>query len=214
MPRKRRGGRIPQRKAPKRETYSKVLIACEGSKTEPFYFQDLVHSRCINPANIHIDGSGGSSPISVVEKGINEYKKSKSDGDPYDKVFLVFDKDEHSQYQGALDKVCRQKPKGIFRAITSVPCFEYWLLLHFKDSTQPYHASGSRSAASKVAQELNHLFPNYTKNQKTLYSQLESTIDTAIANAKRSLKQAQATDTDNPTTNVHILVQYLHILTR
>jgi len=88
MPRKRRGGRTPHRKGPKRAPYSKVLISTEGCKTEPNYFKGLIQHSGINTANVTIDGSGGSSPSSVLETGLLQYERSKTDGDPYDKVFL------------------------------------------------------------------------------------------------------------------------------
>jgi len=210
MPRKRRGGRTPHRKGPKRAPYSKVLISTEGCKTEPNYFKGLIQHSGINTANVTIDGSGGSSPSSVLETGLLQYERSKTDGDPYDKVFLVFDKDDHSQYAQALDQINRQTPKNVFIPINSVPCFEYWLLLHFEYSTKPYHATGNKTAADKVCQELCLKLPNYDKNQQGLYSLLHASINSAKTNARNSLAQAQAAKTDNPTTKVHLLVEYLH----
>ncbi len=41
MARKPRRGKQLQRKVPKRKPYDRVLIVCEGEKTEPIYFEDL-----------------------------------------------------------------------------------------------------------------------------------------------------------------------------
>jgi hypothetical protein len=56
------------RKKEKRASYEKVLIVCEGSKTEPNYFNELIEYYEINSANVAIDGKCGSSPKSFLKK--------------------------------------------------------------------------------------------------------------------------------------------------
>ncbi len=51
----------------------------------------------------------------------------------------MFDKDEHTTYQQAIDLIKKATPKAKWFVVTSVPCFEYWLLLHFNYTTQPYY---------------------------------------------------------------------------
>ncbi|HDZ61640.1 MAG TPA: RloB domain-containing protein [Nitrospirae bacterium] len=85
-----------------------------------------------------MDGDSGSSPISVVKHSKERYNEEKRTGDAFDRVFCVFDKDSHESYTRALDEVEKAKPKNIFKAITSIPCFEYWLLLHYEFSTKPF----------------------------------------------------------------------------
>ena len=43
---------------PQRESYDRVLIVCEGKKTEPSYFGDLLTHYRLSMANIEIVGSG------------------------------------------------------------------------------------------------------------------------------------------------------------
>ena len=129
------------RNAPKRAPYDRVLIVCEGEKTEPNYFKEIVDLCKINTANVEVDGSSGSSPDSVLKHAINRYKEAKQQGFSFDRVYCVFDKDSHESYQRTI-RVIKQKPsKGVFYAIVSVPCFEYWLILHYQYTTQPYSAS-------------------------------------------------------------------------
>jgi len=45
------------RKKDARSSYERVLIICEGSKTEPNYFSDLVDCLELNSANVEVDGS-------------------------------------------------------------------------------------------------------------------------------------------------------------
>ncbi len=129
--RKARRERDLARKRARRASYDRVLIVCEGAKTEPNYLRKLIDFLELNTANVEVDGDIGSSPISVVEHSKERYNEEKRTGEAFDRVFCVFDKDSHESYTRALDEVKQAKPKNIFTAITSVPCFEYWLLLHY-----------------------------------------------------------------------------------
>lgn len=115
------------RKKAKRAPYAKVLIVCEGEKTEPNYFEWLKDHFRLNNANVTVTGKCGSDPHSVVDHAIWRYKVDRT-SDAFDKVFCVFDRDVHDTYLQALDKIASIKPKNTFVAITSEPCFEYWLL--------------------------------------------------------------------------------------
>lgn len=45
-----------ERRAAQRAPYDKVLIVCEGSKTEPNYFRDLIKLHDISSVNVRISG--------------------------------------------------------------------------------------------------------------------------------------------------------------
>ena len=135
--RKARAAADLARRKSKRAPYDRVLIVCEGSKTEPNYLQELIDHLELNSANIAIDGSSDSSPISVVRYAKRRYTEEKHYNDSFDRVFCVFDKDTHTTYQQALMEVVEFRRPKVFQAIQSVPCFEYWLLLHFEFSTSP-----------------------------------------------------------------------------
>jgi hypothetical protein len=79
----------------RRASYDKVLIVCEGEKTEPNYFNELIEHYEINSANVAIDGSCGSSPRSVFKRAEQLYKSEERKGAPFDRVYCVFDKDSH-----------------------------------------------------------------------------------------------------------------------
>lgn len=171
---------------PKRDAYNKVLIVCEGQKTEPNYFREIIYKYRINTANIMIDGTSGSSPKSIVEYALGLYRLEKKKGDAFDQVFCVFDKDSHGTYQWAkifVDKTDRELRNElidedtlseeddlitIFNATTTVPCFEYWLLLHFIYTTKPYASAGNNSSCMCVINDLKTHIPNY-KNLKLMF---------------------------------------------
>ena len=147
-----------RRKGPKREPYDRVLIVCEGSKTEPSYFRSLVDRYRLSTANVEITGSG-SDPRALVNKAKSLRDKEKQRGDQYDAVYCVFDRDQHAHFNTASNEALSAKLK----LARSWPCFEFWLLLHFVYSRRPYGPSGNRTAAENCVRELRQHLPNYTK---------------------------------------------------
>ena len=143
-----------ERRRAKRASYDKVLIVCEGEKTEPNYFDELINFYKLNTANVEIDGTCGSSPKSVFERAVELYQNEEQKGDAFDVVYCVFDKDSHGTYDETLVRISAQNPKGVFCSAISVPCFEYWILLHFQYTTKPYHATGSSSIGNEVLKDL------------------------------------------------------------
>ena len=213
--RKSRRARDLVRHRSSRESYDRVLVVCEGSKTEPNYLRELADHLMLSSANVEVDGSSGSSPISVVRHAKSRYREEKEKGDEYDRVFCVFDKDTHESYAQAIQAVSefvKSRLAGVFQAVPSVPCFEYWLLLHFEFSTQPYVVNGGKNACAHLIGDLRGYMPNYAKGDEGVFKKLMNKTDQAMANSKRALDQAVASDTDNPTTRMHELVEYLQQL--
>lgn len=208
MAKRSRQKRFPKRNAPKRSPNERVLIVCEGSKTEPIYFQQMRDHLKLNTAIVEVDGGSDPAPRSVVQ---HAKKRQKEDGD-FDRVYCVFDKDQHSTYEQAKSDINNARPSNCFFAVTSVPCFEYWLLLHFAYTTKPFAPSGARTAADEVISELKQHIPDYQKGARSIFAQLIKWTDQAIQHAERANRQADQNDTDNPTTSVHELVTYLQNL--
>lgn len=71
----------------------------------------------------------------------------------------------------------------------STPCFEYWLLLHFKDTTKSYRGLHRRSACAQVIEELKSDLRDYRKNDSRLFKELEERMPVAIERAKRSREE-------------------------
>lgn len=193
----------------KRDAYAKVLVVCEGEKTEPKYFEGLRQYYALNTANVEVCGECGSDPMSVLSYAKQRYREEKDAGDAFDKVFCVFDKDAHANYMSTLSAIATATPYGVYEAINSVPCFEYWLLLHFDYSTKPYVSTGRKSSGEQVLAELKRYLPAYEKGADCIFKELIDQLEFAQANAKRSLTEAESQGTDNPSTRVHELVAYL-----
>ena len=200
-----------RRRQHSKQPYELVLIVCEGAKTEPDYFKALRNELRLSNTNIHICGKEcGSAPNSVVEHALQIFQKNPD----YDRVFCVFDKDRHETYQIALDKIKSSKFRGrsVIKAITSVPCFEFWLLLHFEDSAHYYVPAGKNSACDQVVRDLKKHLPDYEKGAEDILNQTYPLIDQAVKRADLLEKRQEGAETDNPSTKVHYLVAYLRNL--
>jgi hypothetical protein len=207
---KRRSAKKAARKGtPKKDPYDRVLIVTEGEKTEPNYFKGLIKAYRLNTANIEVDGRCDSSPGSVYDYAKKRYAEEQRKGDAFDKVFIIIDKDTHTDYEATLAKVASSKPRNIFSAITSIPCFEYWVLLHFNFVTHPYFRTHKNSPCACVTKELKKYIPDYDKNFTGIYDVIADSTDFAISNSKRAMQQAIANCTDEPSTKMHEIVEYL-----
>jgi hypothetical protein len=200
------------RQLAKRDPYDKVLIVCEGEKTEPNYFSRLVDHLRLNTANVKIaDNTTGLAPQTVAKFAITEYKIAKD----YDKVYCVIDKDRHPLFDQALDIIRRARlAKGhTIKAVVSTPCFEYWLLLHFIKTTKDYYR-GPGPVCKRVISDLKKQqgMANYEKGSNDVFDLTVSRLNQAIKNSKEILADRKTAGTDNPSTNAHELIEYLQNL--
>jgi hypothetical protein len=97
-------------------------------------------------------------------------------------------------------------------AIPSVPCFEFWLLLHFTYTTRPFDAPAGNSICFRVIEELKNYLPAYQKGDQDIFNKIQDKLDNAITNARSVEQYHQTSGTDNPSTCVHSLVEYLRDL--
>ncbi len=190
-----------RRKISIREPYDVVLIACEGEKTEPNYFNDFRLELKLHRENIRIRGLG-VDPLTVVQYAIEKFNKHKD----YDKIYCVFDRDQHSSYEKAIIRINSlheniADPVPIY-SITSVPSFEYWILLHFEDTRRPY-------ATKQLLCDLKKHIKDYKKGSKDIFEKTKHNLRTAIKRAKKYDQQQGDDGTDNPSTKVHELIEYL-----
>jgi hypothetical protein len=183
-----------KRRPPVRDPHDVVLIVCEGGKTEPNYLDRLRAVRRLSSANIRITPADGTDPMSVVK-----FAEKESARGEYDRVFCIFDRDEHATYDAALRRVAKLKN---FSAIISWPCFEIWLLLHFIYSAAP------RSRDEAYAEVRRH-YPSYRKGSGTVFDDLSNKLDQAIQHAKRLMNENSISGSSNPATLMHELVEYL-----
>lgn len=215
--RKARAGADLQRQKRARARNTRYLIVCEGTKTEPHYLRELLDDLGIRPQMVRIAPNDGVSPDRVVAHSVALYEEDAVAGDAFDTVYCVFDRDRHTTFDAAVqrtkDLTAQGKP---FEAITSTPCFEFWLLLHFGYSTQAFHPAGRKSVGDQVVAVLKTKpgFAKYGKGQKGIYGQLKDKLNDALTYAERLRNHGAATRSLNPATDVDRLVLAIQALAK
>ncbi|KAF0115998.1 MAG: csm2 [Rhodobacteraceae bacterium] len=198
----------------------RILIVTEGSKTEPDYFRLLAAELGLTTAKIIIVGDGGSAPKSVVQ----ETERILSRDSDFEKVYCVFDRDRHESYDQAIGMVRGLSERVAYRGkeihpITSVPCFEFWYLLHVSDSRKPYENASSPADALIADLKRKRPFEEYSKGRcASFYSQISPMRQSAISRARAFLASARdegsAEHHENPSTRVYLLVEALEGVAR
>ncbi|WP_455083964.1 RloB family protein [Porphyromonas endodontalis] len=208
---KRGRGKSPQkRKKNVRERQVRFLIVCEGTKTEPNYFSALIRDNTSTVIDVEIWGEGqGASDL--VDKAV-KIKESleKRNAMSFDRVWVVFDKDDRTDFNKAIDKA----NKLGFKSAWSNESFELWFCLHFEYLNTPI-------GRSDYIKKLEGFFSKgkgdnnfkYKKGSSDIYELLKAygNEDSAKAHAKnlRALYDDDNYAEHNPCTMVDILVEEL-----
>lgn len=157
---------------------------------------------------VKVGKNDGSSPDRVVAKAEELYDLSKREGDAFDRVYCVFDRDAHERFSDAIERLKHLQTVGIpIQGVVSVPCFEFWLLLHFGYTDKPYASKGKKSVGSAVVSDLKIKpgFAMYDKGMKGVFELLVPKLEQALKNAKRlAVTPADDAEHPNPSTQVHM----------
>ncbi len=201
-----------KRKENTRIVRQRILILCEGTQTEPNYFKgmkaDIHLKNPLSALRIEVFDTTINSGRELVKKAKELKEEAKKDKNPYDKVWVVVDRDGYTKHPQAFDQA---KANDIQIAFSSI-AFEYWFLLHFERTAKAF---------AKADELIKYLktkgYTDYEKN-KSHYAILKEKTETAIANAQwiREKHHQYEVDTQllyrhelNPFTDVDMLVEYL-----
>nr|VFJ96586.1 MAG: RloB-like protein [Candidatus Kentron sp. LFY] len=211
---KRRARDLDRRSKPlvdERQEY--VLIVCEGRKTEPNYFEELQEEYQLGIVNIDIiPADEGTDPMSVVRTAESRQdSKKKTRKRPFDRVYCVFDRDEHGNFDDASRQITALQGQG-FRSARSWPCFEFWLLLHFGYTRKSFERGGGRSACQNCEKELQSKMKDYRKGKTGVFGELFPRLEKAKGHAASAMEDAKSIGEENPFTEIHELVGYLQDL--
>lgn len=202
----------------RRASYARILIVTEGSRTEPLYLEEIRAAHQLHSANVEVQpGQLGTAPIQVVryaqrlfeEGDLRKGIRPKS----FDKVFAVFDRDDHDSYFDAvnlaksLDGKLRNDDRlpVSFKAIASIPSFELWLLLHYEDIQAPIHRD-------EVMARLKQHIPGYDKGAGGTFATTRDRLATATQRAQALAVRFNACTAPEPFTALHELVTVLTTL--
>jgi len=184
----------------------KVLIVCEGAKTERYYFEAFG----INKELIKVEVNGaGRSKDSLVKYAIELKNAAESRNDKYAEVWCVFDRDAYPidpQDRHKFNSAIVLARTNQIKAAYSNDAFEIWYILHFEYFQNAWSRDEYMNKLTKL------LGSEYKKNDKTMYKILKDKQETAIKNAERLFNSYQPhnSESDNPCTTVHRLVEYLN----
>lgn len=187
-----------------------VLIVCEGTKTEPHYFEAFAKKQQgVIVYDIEVKGLGRGTK-DVVEKAIDLKNKNN-----YDRVWAVFDKDEFPA-KDFNDAIAIGQNNGIGVAWSN-EAFELWYLYHFQNVTT---GVPRKDYEEKISAAVN-ASPKYKSKKKYKYTKKDPNnyeIMTTYGSMDSALRFAEAkhllyTDTryaiQNPCTTVYRLVKQL-----
>jgi hypothetical protein len=216
QPKHRQVARELLRRKAQRQPAERLLIVCEGSKTEPLYLGEIRQQLRLPSANVLVQPAAyGTEPLRIVEYAERLFTEGQRalgiHARSFDRVVVVFDRDEHHTYHAALQRVAAlngrlendERIKVPFEAVVSVPCFELWLLLHFEDVFAPLHRD-------EVMVRLRGYLAGYAKGQGSHWVVTRERLDVATARANALLAAGHtAEDGTQPHTNMHELVHRL-----
>jgi RloB-like protein len=193
---------LGQKRVDSREFKKKILVVCEGTKTEPFYFEDMAIDLRINTV-VEIDGTGRNT------RDLVNYASSRKSED-FDEIWCVFDKDDFSDsdFNSAVQKAEQEE---IYVAYSN-ECFELWYVLHYN-----YHTTAHKR--DHYCRNLHSLLgERYEKGSTGMYYKLLEHLPKAIKHAQQLHKEHQDKQRTparaNPSTTVHKLVLRLQEISK
>jgi len=122
-----------------REIKKRILILCEDSKSSLLYFKsfkkDEEFKRHLSAVSVDVYHPENYSPLGLVKDAIKRRDFEKEEKNPYGEIWVVFDKDKHTNIQDAYKLAEKEK----INIAISIICFEFWILLHFEYTTKQFN---------------------------------------------------------------------------
>ncbi len=190
---------------PRRQS-AMVLIMGDGD-SEKRYFERL--SDLCGTVSIKMYATGKNGLDTILRKTgehVSEHRIDPSEGDI---VAIVMDLDGRFSESEVLEMERRCGELG-YRLFVSNPCFETWLLCHFRI---PIHPCDQNGAVEELEGELGG---RYVKSRG--FDIDDGMVDKALTNAGKLFRNAGCSPTEchrhNPSTTVHVLVDAIRDMKR
>lgn len=174
------------------------VIATEGEKTERQYLSLFENPR-VHVEVLPTDLEGLSAPKHVLER-LAKFEQQYDLGNE-DELWLMVDVDK--QRGQFLDKVTQIALESGYRLAISNPCFELWLLLHFRD------ADPADTTCDAVKKRLQQHLGGYNKGNLNLSLYTPEKIRDAVQRAKSLDRELSARWPSFPGTHVFKVVEKL-----
>lgn len=191
------------------------LILCEG-ETEENYFQGLItqekYRRQFSSIDVKIYKPKDNSPVGLIKNAKEKIKVAKRDKNPYNFIWVVFDKDGHANIPDAFENARNSNPE--VQIAFTIPCFEYFVLLHFEKTSKPFKKCDDVISQIKKQKYI----PDYEK-ASNIFKLLEPNMQTGLANSAWIVEQFTGEVEEGKKvynlsayTNIHVLVNELYEL--
>lgn len=206
MAKNRRGGSRLERKVATRTPKKRIVVVCEGEKTEPMYLK-LINTRSEAAlVELLVVDEAATSPKQLVERACTEkkdaeklFRQTKDPNVRIDEMWCAFDVDQHLMIKEAR----QQAEANNVRLAISNPCIELWFLIHFTDQRGFIHRRDAR-------RKLQRYIPEYDKRLTSL-NYLEDKFEDARNRAKALDAKHSGDDTkfpdNNPSSDIWKLVE-------
>lgn len=203
---------------------TRILILTEDAKSSHYYLMEMAH-HLRKDSQVEIWPWMGGDLIRAARNAKTRFQPKTGN---FDQIYVLLDGD--NILKGGRAEADFDSAKKIFKSlaptklveISSTPCFEVWLLLHFQGLPSSFQASGGVNSVSFCepvckAVDLHfkkNNFPNgYSKgdqgNYLKVFMEREETAMNHVRQAKNSnLNQPYS----NPSTEMDILVQVIRKL--
>lgn len=181
------------------------LIVCEGTKTEPLYFEALKKELPPHTIDLRIVGEG-----KVTQSLVNKAKELKAKADRCDSAWVVFDYDD---FKTSFDNAIQSAAAAGIKCAWSNEAFELWYLLHFQHVNHAMNRKDYSDYLEKELKKLGCVDFKYEKRSTEVYGLLKQ-----YGNEQNALRWAEALDGNyldekyskhNPCTKVYKLIQEL-----
>lgn len=165
----------------------RILVFCEG-ETERAYIAEWVKKFSVSHL-VTVRVCPYNSPIGLLREGVKEYFWFKeTESNPYDEVWLVFDRDSHPSFHQTLDMATKFP---FIHLCWSNPCIEAWFLMHFKKLPNfPRHTEVLIDSSLEVDSENPYL--KHQINDIELVANPESVFDTLKKHWKEYAKAKES----------------------
>lgn len=165
---------------------NKMYIFCEGAKTEPLYLLSYIDEFAKNKSKvIFIPKTRKNTPVQLVNEAID--KKNSRETVAGDVFWVVYDRESVAKYPRSKHKEAWDKAmkNGVKVAISTV-CFEFWVLLHFEQTTQSFTSYDNLLNNSNLKEKLKAVgIDNYDKGSDELYFKIRKGVNNARIRAAR-----------------------------
>lgn len=193
------------------------LIVTEGTVTEPVYLELFRKSLQLATVTVKIQPGRASHPKHVIQSAADEVaalarrvenkQTAVDEVEKYDHVWAVIDTDVAVR-EGIWSDVQQLAASRSVSLAHSTPCFEFWLLLHLKN-TAPTNLINGDIAKKTVKEALGCEYSTNKEVARQVMPRFLATWADAVKRAQRVRKNHLDADTPspgNPSTDVDLLV--------